>query len=258
KLDFPLEGPGGDHHFVVGGQVIDGELEDGVFGMEGGGQGNGTVQEHRTWSLFAEDNWSPLDPLTITVGLRHDDHNLFGGRLSPRAYAVYALATGWTLKGGVSTGYKTPKTTDLYDGITGFGGQGTSPFVGNPDLEPETSVNSEIALYWSSPDSLHNFNATIFRNDFKDKIARGASSLSCEQTGGVRPCANLGDYALLGYTTYAQNINIDEVRIQGVELAGRWGISETWSLRANYTYTDSEQLSGADKGFPMTDTAKHM
>ena len=255
KFDLAL---GERHHVVLGGQLIDGELEDGVFGMEGGGDGDGTVQEHEMWSLFAEDNWNPVDALTITLGLRHDDHNVFGSHLSPRAYAVWDVSPAWTLKGGVSTGYKTPKTTDLYDGITGFGGQGTSPFVGNPDLEPETSVNSEVALYWTSPDSRHNFNITVFRNDFDDKIARGETSLSCEQTGGVRPCANLGDYGLLGYTTYAQNINIDEVRIQGAELAGRWGISETLSLRANYTYTDSEQLSGAQRGLPLTDTAKHM
>ena len=255
KLDFAV---GEQHHFIVGGQAIDGELEDGVFGLEGGGEGNGTVQEHKMWSLFAEDNWSPTDALTITLGLRHDDHSVFGSHLSPRAYAVWDIGPAWTLKGGVSTGYKTPKTTDLYDGITGFGGQGTSPFVGNPDLQPETSVNSEIALYWTSPDSRHNFNVTVFRNDFEDKIARGETNLSCEQTGGVRPCANLGDFAQLGYTTYAQNINIDEVRIQGAELAGRWGITEAWSLRANYTYTDSEQLSGAQQGLPLTDTAKHM
>lgn len=255
KVDFAL---GVQHRLVVGGQAIDGELEDGVFGLESGGEGNGTVQAHEMWSLFAEDNWSPTEALTVTLGLRHDDHNVFGSQLSPRAYAVWDIGPAWTLKGGVSTGYKTPKTTDLYDGITGFGGQGTSPFVGNPDLQPETSVNSEVALYWSSPDSRHNFNVTVFRNDFEDKIARGETNLSCEQTGGVRPCANLGDYALLGYTTYAQNINIDEVRIQGAELAGRWGITDTLSLRANYTYTDSEQLSGPDEGLPLTDTARHM
>ena len=255
KLDFAV---GKAHRFVVGGQVIDGELEDGVFGMEGGGDGGGTVQEHRMWSLFAEDNWNPLDALTITLGLRHDDHSVFGSQLSPRAYAVWDISTAWTLKGGVSTGFKTPKTTDLYDGVTGFGGQGTTPFVGNPDLQPETSVNSEIALYWTSPDDAHNVNLTVFRNDFDDKIARGETNLSCEQTGGMRPCANLGDYALLGYTTYAQNINIDEVRIQGVEVAGRWGITETLSLRANYTFTHSEQLSGAQKGLPLTNTARHM
>ncbi|KAF1711181.1 TonB-dependent receptor [Pseudoxanthomonas kalamensis DSM 18571] len=259
KLDIPVQGWGGYHHFVVGGQAIDGELEDGVFGMESGGYGNGTVQEHRMWSLFAEDNWSPIDPLTITLGLRHDDHNLFGGHLSPRAYAVYELAPNWTLKGGVSTGYKTPKTTDLYDGITGFGGQGTSPWAGNPDLQPETSVNSEIALYWTSADGVHNFNITAFHNDFEDKIERAEVSQSCTETGGVRPCVNLGEYwAVLGTGNVNQYINVDKARIQGVEVAGRWQIIEPLSLRANYTYTDSERKSGDDAGLPLAQSAKHM
>src|SRR5690606_25417772 len=159
---------------------------------------------------------------------------------------------------GISTGFKTPKTTDLYDGVTGFGAQGTIPFIGNPYLEPETSVNSEIALYWTSSTAGHNVNVTVFNNDFKDKIARGETNLSCAQTGGVRPCANLGDYELLGYGTYAQNINIDEARVRGVELAGRYEFNDAFSVRANYTWTDSEQLSGAQKGLPLTNSAEHM
>ncbi|WP_407352385.1 TonB-dependent receptor domain-containing protein [Luteimonas sp. R10] len=259
KLDIPYQGLGGGHHFVVGGQAVDGELEDGVFGMESGGYGNGTVQEHRMWSLFAEDNWSPVDPLTLTLGLRHDDHNLFGGHLSPRAYAVYDLAPNWTLKGGVSTGYKTPKTTDLYDGITGFGGQGTSPWAGNPDLEPETSVNSEVALYWTSPGGAHNFNITAFRNDFEDKIERAEVSRSCTDTGGVRPCVNLGEYwAVLGTGNVNQYVNVDEARIRGIEVAGRYRLLEPLSIRANYTYTDSERLSGDDAGLPLTQSVRHM
>jgi Outer membrane receptor for ferrienterochelin and colicins len=258
RLDFPLEGFGGRHHLVVGTQVIDGELEDGVFGMERGEGGTGTVQEHRMYSLFAENNWTPVDPLTVTLGVRWDDHKVFGDHVSPRAYAVYTINPSWSVKGGVSTGFKTPKTTDLYDGVTGFGGQGTTPFVGNPDLEPETSVNTEVALYWTAPGGDHNFNVTLFRNDFKDKIARGETNLSCELTGGVRPCANLGLYGSLGYTTYAQYINVDEARIRGAELSGRYRLLERVWVRANYTYIDSEQLSGPEKGLPLTDTAKHM
>lgn len=255
KIDMAV---GDNHHIVFGGQMIDGELDDGVFGMELGQDGAGVVQDHRMWSVFVEDNWTPADALTVTGGVRYDDHNMFGGQVSPRLYAVYNVNADWVLKGGVSTGFKTPKTTDLYDGVTGFGGQGTSPFVGNPDLEPETSVNSEIALYWTSPNAGHNFNITVFNNDFKDKIERGETNLSCAQTGGVRPCANLGDYELLGYATYAQNINIDDARVRGAELAGRYEFNEDFSLRANYTYTDSEQLSGAEKGLPLTNSAEHM
>ena len=258
KLDFRMDGFAGRHHLVVGTQFIDGELRDGVFGMESGVDGAGTVQEHKMYSLFAENNWTPVDPLTVTVGVRYDDHKVFGDRVSPRAYAVYTISPSWSIKGGVATGFKTPKTTDLYDGVTGFGGQGTTPFVGNPDLQPETSVNTEVALYWTGEGGANNFNLTYFRNDFKDKIARGETNQSCEATGGVRPCANLGAYGDLGYTTYAQNINIDKAEIRGAEVAGRYRLMERLSIRANYTYIDSEQLSGPEAGMPLTDTAKHM
>lgn len=258
RLDIPVENFGGTHHFVIGGQYIDGTLDDGVFGLEAAVGGIEAVQDHKIWSLFAEDNWTPFDGLTITGGIRYDDHNLFGGHVSPRLYANYDITPALTIKGGVSTGYKTPKTTDLYDGIRGFGGQGTSPFIGNPDLKPETSVNSEVALYWN-PTAGSGFNVTLFHNKFKDKI--GSTTVQpCVLTGFVRPCANLGDYyAVLGLgSTISVPVNIDKARIKGAEVAGRYEIFRGLSLRANYTYTDSKQLTGASAGQPLTQSAKHM
>lgn len=256
RFDIPIEGFAGYHNLVVGGQMIDGELKDGVFGLEDGNAG--AVQDQEMYSLFIEDNWMPVENFTLTGGIRYDDHDVFGSQVSPRLYAVYNLTPTWTIKGGVSTGYKTPNTTDLYDGITGFGGQGTSPFAGNPELQPETSVNSEIALYWNSDTNDHNFNITYFDTQFEDKIARGDTILSCTQTGGARPCVNLGEYDQLGYQTYSQKINIDEVDIQGVEVAGRYQVAADWALQGNYTWTDSEQMSGPQEGLPLTNTAEHM
>ncbi|MGJ8689767.1 MAG: TonB-dependent receptor domain-containing protein [Gammaproteobacteria bacterium] len=254
NVNIPLKAFG-DHILVVGGQMIDGELEDGVFGLESNQPGG--VQEQKMYSLFVEDSWTPIAPLTITAGVRHDEHDVFGSQVSPRLYGVYTVSDSWTVKGGVSTGYKTPQTTDLYDGITGFGGQGTSPFAGNPDLTPETSVNSEIAVYWNGFAG-ENFNITYFDTTFEDKIARGDTVSSCVATGGVRPCVNLGAYDSLGYSTYSQKINIDKVDINGIEVAGRYPINDSWSLNANYTWTDSEQKSGAEAGRPLTNTAEHM
>lgn len=255
RLDIPLQAAG-LHNFVVGGQLIDGELIDGVFGMESGSVRG--KQQQKMYSLYVEDNWMMTEDFTLTAGVRYDKHDTFGSQVSPRLYAVYNLNAQWTLKGGVSTGYKTPNTTDLYDGITGFGGQGTSPFAGNPELQPETSVNSEIALYWNALDNGHNFNITYFKTQFEDKIALGDTIQSCTQTQGVRPCVNLGDYDQLGYQSYSQKINIDEVDIQGVEIAGRYQFSPELSLQGNYTWTDSEQKSGAQAGLPLTNTAEHM
>jgi len=249
KLDMPFD-LAGQHIAVVGAQVIRGELEDGVFGMESGTPG--AVQEHNMWSVFAEDTWDATQAFSITAGLRRDDHEVFGSQLSPRLYGVYTLNESWTIKGGVSTGYKTPKTTQLYNGVIGFGGQGTSPQFGNPDLEAETSVSTEIAAYWQHHNG-HNFNATIFKNDFDDKIA----SQPCG-TGTNIECAPTGEYADLGYATSSKTVNIDKVTIQGAELAGRWQATDSVALRANYTYTDSEQKSGANKGQPLGNSAKHM
>ncbi len=255
RTDIPLEDMAGDHILVLGGQLIDGELEDGVFGIES--EQAGEVQKHQMYSLFAEDSWTLAQDMTLTTGLRYDSHDVFGSQVSPRLYGVYNLTGEWTLKGGVSTGYKTPKTTDLYDGITGFGGQGTSPFAGNPELKPETSVNTEIAAYWNGSEG-HNFNITLFKTDFEDKITSGDSVQTCEATGGERPCVNLGSYESLGYDNYSQKINIDEVEVQGVEIAGRYLISQILSVRGNYTWTDSEQKSGSEAGQPLTNTAEHM
>lgn len=249
KLDMPFE-LAGQHTAVVGAQVIQGELADGVFGMEEGI--SGVVQEHNMYSLFAEDTWYVIAPLGITAGLRFDDHEVFGDQVSPRLYGVYTLNDQWTMKGGVSTGFKTPKTTDLYDGIVGFGGQGTTPFFGNPDLKPETSTSSELAAYWQHSAG-HNFNVTVFHNEFDDKL----DSQPCGSITGL-DCSSTGEYADLGYTNSNKNVNIDKVVIQGAEVAGRWQIVSNVAFRANYTYTDSEQKSGAEKGLPLGNSAKHM
>lgn len=259
KLDVPIEGYIGSHHLVVGGQYIDGELDDGVFGMEQGDTGAGIVQKHEMYAVFLEDNWTPFEALTITGGVRFDDHNIFGGHVSPRLYGVYKAAENWTVKGGVSTGYKTPKTTDLFDGVRGFGGQGTSPMFGNPELKPEESVNQELGVYWQASTAGHSFNATYFINDFKDKISSGDLVRDCALTGGVRPCVNLGAWAgLLNMAEARQSVNINKAQVQGMELVGRYRILDSLSVRANYTWTDSEQKSGPDKGQPLTDTAEHM
>lgn len=257
KLEIPVDDFFGRHQLIVGGQVIRGELKDGVFGIEDGAAGS-DVSDFNMVSLFAEDNWSMSEAFTLTTGVRYDDNEAFGSNVSPRIYGVYNLTQSWTVKGGVSTGYKTPKTTDLFNGITGFGGQGTSPFAGNPDLQPEKSVSSELALYWESLAGGHNFNVTVFNNEFEDKIETGDAVPTCTATNGVKPCVNLGEYENLGYATYSQKINIDEARVRGAEVAGRVQLLSTLALRGNYTYTDSKQLSGAEEGLPLTNSAEHM
>ena len=248
-LDSKLDMSFGQHQLTVGGQYNDTDMEDGVFGMEAGTPS--AVQEHNMYSVFAEDTWYVIKPLAITAGLRYDDHEIFGDQISPRLYGVYTVNEQWTVKGGISTGFKTPKTTQLYDGITGFGGQGTTPLFGNPDLQPETSTSTELAVYWQHPGG-HGVNATVFRNEFDDKLSTEACGV------GLALTCPTGEYADIGYVTGNVPVNIDEAVVQGAEVAGRWQISDRFRFRANYTYTDSEQKSGPSRGLPLGNSAKHM
>ena len=50
---------------------------------------------------------SVTDRLTLTFGARYTEDERFGGKLTPRAYATYAITDSLTLACGISTGYKT-------------------------------------------------------------------------------------------------------------------------------------------------------
>ncbi len=251
----------GAHKLTVGGQYNDTDMVDGVFGMDGAGYRANVKQQHRMWSVFAEDNWSLTDTLTATVGVRYDDHNIFGSHISPRGYLVWNASDAWTIKGGVSTGYKTPRPDQLFPGVTGFGGQGVLPLVGSPNLKPETSTNYEIATYYEG--AQWGFNVTGFLNRFDDKIASGGTFPNCEVApAGSGYCVDVGPgWAALGYSTFAQSVNVDKAETKGVEAAAHADLLDNLQLRGNYTYTRSEQTSGVDKGKPVggtTTPARHM
>ena len=259
-LDTMLDLDFGAHKLTVGGQYNDTDMIDGVFGMDGAGYRSNTKQKHRMWALFAEDNWALTDTLTATFGLRYDDHNIFGSHLSPRGYLVWNASDAWTFKGGVSTGYKTPRPDQLFPGITGFGGQGVLPLVGSPNLKPETSTNYELAAYYEG--QRWGFNVTGFFNKFEDKIASGGTFPNCEVArAGSGYCADIGPgWAALGYSTFTHSVNIDKAETRGTELAAHVDLLDSLQLRGNYTWTKSEQTSGAQKGLPIGGTmpARHM
>jgi outer membrane receptor for ferrienterochelin and colicins len=247
----------GNHYYVTGFQYLDSEMEDGVFGMYGDGFRDGTTQRHRQLAVFAEDSWELHPKLTLTFGGRYDDHNIFNGQFSPRVYFNFRPESAWTLKGGVSTGYKTPEPNQLFPGITGFGGQGVNPMVGTPDLQPETSVNYELASYYQGEQ--FSGNITLFLNDFKDKIITQDNLPNCELVTPGIPCVDIGPgWAALGYNQFSQAANVDKSVTHGVELAGKYQFTDSLSLNANYTYTDSEVKTGVSAGLPLVNTPKNM
>ncbi len=142
-----------------------------------------------TWALFGEDQIFLRDNLALTLGLRMDHHQKYGNNWSPRAYLVYHPASEWTVRGGVSRGFRAPNlkensasaaTQSGGNGCRSLAGMGwTSTSVnadgtrgcymaGNPDLQPETSTNFELGTSWDRNGWA--LGATYFHTNFKNKI----------------------------------------------------------------------------------------
>ncbi|WP_417330219.1 ligand-gated channel protein [Halomonas cupida] len=231
--------PLGAHMVTVGANFEEEELDDQTSNKISGR----TNVRNSQWALFAEDEWMITQDWSLTGGVRLDDDENYGSQVSPRLYSVWHMAPNWTLKGGVSTGYRSPSLREITPdwGQTSRGGD----VYGNPDLEPETSLNKELAVLYTADNGLA-ASATVFHNDFDDKITRVACPTD------VCP-AGPNDYG--SDPTY--RINVDEAVTQGVELSLSTPIGESLELSASYTYTDSEQKSGEYEGEPLTQLPKH-
>lgn len=253
-LDALVQIPIANHDLVVGGQYLHSRLIDQNPGRRTPEEGRFPVWQR---AVFAENSWRITPDFTLTGGLRLDDHQRYGSHWSPRLYGVWNPAGAFTLKGGVSTGFRAPELRQVADGYaytTGganctYGPNGTcGVIIGDPDIRPETSTNYELGAIYQ-PDRTLSLGATVFRTDFRDRID---SARVLDPDGGIVRWDEDPNYQLWYW------YNLEDARIQGIELSGRWRPLAPLTLKAGYTYTDSEQRSGAYAGLPLARTPKHM
>lgn len=202
-------------------------------------------------ALFAEAEWNINDKTALTGGGRlvHDEH--YGTKFVPRFYVVHHATPNLTVKGGVSAGYKTP---DLKQGnsnwVEGGGGARTDGAdIGNSNLKPESSMSYELGSLWEK--GAFNAHVTAFYTDFKDKIEK--PRICTESRRLVKDCY----YDGIGYQGIWQYQNIDKAKLYGVELATGYRFNDVAGLKLNYTYNQSEQKTGTNKGYPLNNMPKH-
>jgi len=238
-----------EHSITLGGQYGYEKLHDDGNQLEAAAGLNKLTRW--SWAVFAEDEWAMTQSFSLTGGIRMDKDQNYGTHWTPRGYGVWHLSDQWTVKGGISTGYRSPdlrQSSASWGQITG-GGRSNGIIVGNPDLKPEKSLSEEIALLWDNGKQL-NAGLTLFNTDFKDKITE------------VRRCNSSADPACtIGNTHYdfvSDRVNVDKANMRGAEATLGWKPADDWKLSGNYTYTDSEQKSGQFSGKPLNKMPKHM
>ncbi len=196
-------------------------------------------------SVFAQDEISLIDGSLYIVPLVRFDHyfDSFGSDITPSIGLTYSINDDHRIKTSVGLGYKAPTITELYGretrGTGGTGilsaGRGTYVF-GNPDLQPEKSVNFDIRYEG-------NFNENIsgslgyYYSDIEDKIS--------SQFFRINPISELND-------TFA--VNIANAEVQGIEAALNVEFNEFVSMSLDYNYVDAMDK---DANVRLTGSAEH-
>ena len=172
-----------------------------------------------TWDLFSLAGFKWLDDsLFLNVGGRFTDHRKFDSRLVGEVSAAYLYKpSGTKVHGQIGSGYRTPSLYEIYGGYLFRGSLIT---IGNPDLEPEKSLGTEIGVEQALLGDVLKIGLTWFRTEFDNLII---------YDGFANRYANANEAVAQGFETY-------------LKLMPR-----TWlRLDLAYTYTDSKYRNEDD------------
>ena len=153
---------------------------------------------------YLQDQINLQDKLFVTLGIRIDDHELFGTETTYKVSTAYLIPkTGTRLKANWGTGFKAPSLYQLY-----------SSYCGNPNLKPDKSNSYDFGFEQSLLNNKISFGLTYFHNNFK----------------------NMVDFDMVTF----KYKNIGRVKTKGIETELAFNPWEDLKITINYTYLDTE------------------
>lgn len=162
--------------------------------------------------LFALYEIRPLESVTLTAGIRNDDHEQYGNETTGRIAAAFNPHDQLTLHASWGEGFKAPtlfQTTYFCCGAS----------AANPDLQPETSTAYDVGFTVRSPGGQNEIGLTYF-----DQKTRNLIDFSFP----------IGAYE-----------NIASATSSGFELSGGVRLNDSYGISFNYSYIDAKDGDGA-------------
>ncbi|NEX15181.1 MAG: TonB-dependent receptor [Halochromatium sp.] len=175
-----------------------------LFAFESKDIGDWTLQAglRHDWHSVTGDAGKTRAPVNF-VGRDSHDYSVFTGSLG----AVYRLTDQVAIASNLGRGFRAPSLFELYaDGVHG----GVAAIQeGDPNLEPEKSINVDLGLRWNTPRLQGS--ATVYRNAISDYIY-------LQDTGRSRNG--------LPIFAYQQ----DDALLTGLELEANWQLTDQLEL----------------------------
>jgi iron complex outermembrane receptor protein/hemoglobin/transferrin/lactoferrin receptor protein len=200
--------------------------------------------EQSSQSLYAFET-AELGRLGLQLGARYDnvslqaatDENYTAVDTREKEWSVWTGSTGaswalnqrWKLVGTLGRGFRTPSIFELYaDGVHG----GVAAYQrGNPELEAETSLNTDLGIRWQGDDL--KLGLTLFNNDIDNYIYLA-------NTGTIHTGSGLPIY----------QVEQEDARLRGVELSLSGSLTRWLEVEASYEAVSGE-LTSTDNELPL-------
>jgi len=171
------------------------------------------IASTRLNSVYAELQATPVSPLALTLGVRHDDHATFGGHTTGRAALAWSVQPDTILRASFGDGFKAPTLYQLF-----------SPY-GNQALRPEEATGWDAGIEQKLAGGKVDLTATYFNRNTKNMI----DFVSCFGVADPRCAAQpFGFYD-----------NVLKTSAKGVELGATAKTWERVQLSFNFTRTDA-------------------
>jgi len=152
---------------------------------------------------YLQDQINLGDKFFTTLGIRIDDHELFGTETTYKISSAYIISrTGTRVKANWGTGFKAPSLYQLYSSY------------GSPDLEPDESNSYDFGFEQSLLNNKISFGLIYFHNNFKNMVDF--------------------DMATFKYK------NIGRAKTKGIETKLAFKPWKDLKIGINYTYLDTE------------------
>ena len=174
-------------------------------------------------SAYLQAQVSPIEALTLSAGLRHDDHDTFGGNTTAQTGLAWSVTESTLLRASYGEGFKAPTLFNLFSQY------------GNPALRPEEAEGWDAGVTQKLLNGTVTAAAVYFKRD-TDNMIDFVSCFGSTTTG----CRAQPD----GYYD-----NIQKATAEGIELELSASIAQHLSISGNYTTLRSENAVRGSANF---------
>ncbi|MDE5692868.1 MAG: TonB-dependent receptor [Duncaniella sp.] len=196
-----------------------------------------------TYSAYAQHEHRLWNHLTGIAGVRYDNHQSTGGRVTPKVALMYNIGD-FNVRGTYAMGYRAPGIDEMYYHMLKPMGSRYTITFGNRDLSPETSNYVSLNLEYRT--SCFTAAVTGYMNFVKHMVTSSStkfSDLSNEGQDALRAeFPEIGDINT-SRLSVKEYYNFNKANVKGFEINLSATPCRGLQLSANYAYAHGRGLN---------------